>query len=180
MGAMSDTVYDKAIGGAKAKTKGRRRGATGPKTAQQIETHEKRIKALELRKAGFSYREIAKQVGWADPKSARIGVEVMLREYVPQDVVDDVRKLECERLDALWRPQYRAAIQGDRLAVDRCLHIMERRAALLGLDAPIRIQQQVITEDDLETAIEKFNREAEALEARAWQAGSTPPPALPE
>jgi hypothetical protein len=42
---------------------------------------------------------------------------------------------------------YRQAIRGDRLAVDRCLQITDRRARLLGLDAPIRIQQQVVTED---------------------------------
>ena len=36
----------------------------------------------------------------------------------------------------LWRPMYLRAIAGDYLAVDRCLRIMDRRAALNGLDAP--------------------------------------------
>ena len=54
-----------------------------------------------------------------------------------QEAADEVRALELARLDALlaalW-PQ-----QGEPAVVDRVLRIMERRAKLLGLDAPTRV-----------------------------------------
>jgi hypothetical protein len=61
-------------------------------------------------------------------------------------------------------PMYVKALKGDYLAVDRCLRIMDRRAALNGLDAPIRVRQAVITEADIDAAIARIDREADALE----------------
>ena len=42
---------------------------------------------------------------------------------------------------------------------------MARRAALNGLDAPLRVRQAVITEEDIDLAIARLDREAEALES---------------
>jgi predicted ABC-type ATPase len=38
-------------------------------------------------------------------------------------------------------------------------------AKLLGLDAPIRVRQEIITADDIDQAIREMNEEADALEA---------------
>ena len=76
-----------------------------------------------------------------------------------------MRRIENERLDQLWGPMYAKALNGDCRAVDSCLRIMNRRAALYGLDAPQRIRQAVITEADIDLAIARIEREAEALEA---------------
>jgi hypothetical protein len=56
---------------------------------------------------------------------------------------------------------------------------MDRRAALNGLDAPIRVRQAVITEGDIEKAIVRIDREANALEARglAGEGPESPPTA---
>lgn len=115
----------------------------------------------------MSFPSIAKQLGYADSGHAYRSIDALLTR-TEQEVADSYRKLEVERMDALFRPMYTQGIQGNRNAVDRCLKIMERRAALLGLDAPIRIQQLVVTDEDLEKAIERFNAEAEILESRAW------------
>ena len=57
-----------------------------------------------------------------------------------------MRTLELERLDKLWFAMYRQATQGNQGAVDRCIRIMERRAKLLGLDAPTKTE--LSTKDD--------------------------------
>lgn len=53
-----------------------------------------------------------------------------------QEPADEVRMLEVERLDSLlnglWQRRHVPEI------TDRILRIMERRAKLLGLDAPVR------------------------------------------
>ena len=93
-----------------------------------------------------------------------------LRDTVPKEVTDEVRQIENERF---WGPMYVRALNGDHRAVDRCLRIMARRAALNGLDAPIRLRQAIITEQDIDLAIARMDREAEALEG-AISAGDRP------
>jgi hypothetical protein len=75
---------------------------------------------------------------------------------------------------------YVKALKGDCLAVDRCLRIMARRAALNGLDAPIRVRQAVITEDDIDAAITRIDREAETLEGSGsgGEGPDSPPTAI--
>ena len=63
--------------------------------------------------------------------SALDEVRAKIAETAPQ-----VLTMELERLDSLWRTVYPEAKRGNLGAVDRSLRIMERRARLLGLDAP--------------------------------------------
>jgi hypothetical protein len=87
-----------------------------------------------------------------------------MREHIPAELIEGVRLLELARLDDLFTVMYRQAMDGSRLAVDRCLRIMERRAALVGLDAPLQIRQAVISEDDFSEAIRQLEAEATALD----------------
>ena len=52
------------------------------------------------------------------------------------ELAEHVRTLELQRLDELMVQPYQAACRGDLRAVDAVLKIMDRRAQLLGLDAP--------------------------------------------
>ena len=61
-----------------------------------------------------------------------------------------VRDLEVKRLDNIMIRRYPQAMDGNQGAVDRMLRIMERRAKLLGLDAPT---QQTIQHSGLELNI---------------------------
>jgi hypothetical protein len=144
-----------------------RRGATETNTPAKILAAQRERNALVLRQAGATYTKIAKQLGYRNRSSAADAVTRALARTTPKPLADEVRRLELERLDDLWRSMYPKAVQGDHLAVDRCLRIMARRAALLGLDAPQRVQQLVITDEQLLEAIERWNREAEVLEAAA-------------
>lgn len=51
-----------------------------------------------------------------------------------QPLAEEYRTLEVLRLDSLLSVYYPKAMDGDGWSMDRCLRLMERRAALLGLD----------------------------------------------
>lgn len=121
-------------------------------------TEAKRIKAtirrafvLELRKSGKSYREIAAETinkfGAAklpngyDERYAWFDVDTELKRLNSEmsDNAKEVRRLELERLDVLQDTLWPLAIGGNLAAIDRILRIAQRRAELLGLDAPTKI-----------------------------------------
>jgi hypothetical protein len=52
---------------------------------------------------------------------------------------DEVRLLDLVRLDKLWAAHYTRACRGNHRSTMICLRIMERRARLLGLDAPLHV-----------------------------------------
>lgn len=114
------------------------RGAGEPRTSpRRITAIERQRQALELRKAGCSYRVIADQLGYANASGAIKAVAKALRASV-QEPAAELRTLELERLDSLLRALWPQAIKGNTAAVDRVLKIMDRRAGYLGLDAPAR------------------------------------------
>lgn len=112
---------------------------------------EKQRQALELRKGGVGYRAIADRLGYKSPSSAHEAVETALRRTI-QEPADEVRKLELERLDSLLMAMWPQAIAtkekaANPLAVDRVLRIMARRAAYLGLDAPVKFSIEKVVND---------------------------------
>jgi hypothetical protein len=68
--------------------------------------------------------------------------------------VQQLRVLESQRLDALLEAVWPQAAQGHLPAVDRAVRILERRARLLGLDAPQ--QSEVLTIDRIDAEIERL------------------------
>lgn len=147
--------------------KGQQWGNNSPTGPRMIAAQRKANEAVELRAAGLTFGQIATQLGYPSEGNAWRAVMKVLKNSAPEST-DQVRQMEVRRLDAMFRPLYVQALRGDRLAVDRCLKIMERRAGLLGLDAPIRIQQMVITEDQIREGIARLRQEVEVLEARSW------------
>lgn len=95
--------------------------------------------ALELRRAGKSYPEIAAALGVATSHAHRLVEEGMTdaRSQVGAEAAQ-LRSEEISRLDAMLQGLWPAARKGGVTAVDRVLKIMERRARLLGLDSPVR------------------------------------------
>jgi hypothetical protein len=97
----------------------------------------RRLRALQLRLAGSSYRQIAAALGTTHPTAIK-DVDAMLREYA-EEPAEKVRSAEAARLDRLLLAHWPAAILGNLKATDTVLQIMARRAALLGLDAPRKV-----------------------------------------
>ncbi len=119
-------------------------------SAERLETAERRVYTLDLRKTGATYVAIAEQV------IRHFGLERLPRGYDARyaykdvarelerinreraDSADTVRTLELERLDRMFLSTWPQVTAGHLGAIDRALRIMERRAKLLGLDAPER------------------------------------------
>lgn len=137
-----------------------------PRTERQIDTAERDAQAARLRHYGFSYRQIAKQMGWESPASAHRAVGRALREII-REAAEDLVKLETERFDAALAPVLRIIETGTPLeqlaAVDRLVKLSESRRKLLGLDAPTRTDLRIT--DSLDAQLEQLASEVAALEA---------------
>lgn len=114
------------------------RSQNGQKTKPEtIEARMKAAKALELRMEGKSFDQIAEEAGYNSRQAAHDAVKRAL-DRIEREPADALVKLDLERLDVLWQIQYLNAQSGDVQAMAACMKIMERRARLLGLDAPIK------------------------------------------
>jgi len=109
--------------------------------ARQIAIQLRRARAIELKKAGATYRQIGEQLG-CGMKTAWRDVDYELKATISEmtESADALRALELARLDRLQVAIWPKAIAGDNLrAVATILKVMSRRAALLGLDAPTKV-----------------------------------------
>lgn len=138
------------------------------------DTAERDAEACRLRTRGHSFQQIADTLGFTDRSLARRAVQRALAEVVHEAATEYVQ-VQLEQLDALTVEALRV-LEGEHLvasagrlvlgpdgeplvdgmpklnAIDRLLRIMERRAKLLGLDAPTR--HAVTTADvDLDAAV---------------------------
>jgi hypothetical protein len=91
--------------------------------------------ALDLRKAGLTFREIGERMGVSEQRAHAIVTQELARLNAKRaESAEAVTRLEIERLDALLSAVWPAAEKGDLAAVDRVLSVMHRRARLLGID----------------------------------------------
>jgi hypothetical protein len=150
------------------------RGHNGQYTRTE-ETAERDAEAARLRSRGWSYQQIADELGYAHHSNARKAVKRAL-EAIVAEPAEDLRQIELGRLDAMWQialavlERYHVTVSNGRLitiggkpleddgpvlaALDRLLKIQERRARLLGLDAPARTH--VTVTDSMEAEIERL------------------------
>jgi transposase-like protein len=120
------------------------------------------IEAVKLRVEGNTYTEIARRVGYANRSTAFHAVNREL-ERTAQEPADQLRTLECERLNELLRALWPKAMAGNTQAVEKILMVMDRRARYLGLDAPVRIDVTEQIRILVETAVATGLDEAEAV-----------------
>ena len=101
----------------------------------------RREEALRHRLSGATYRVIADRMGCSEPKAwLYVNDELARLNKDRTEIAEDVRRQEVERLDALLAGLWDAATGGDIQASTAALRVMERRAKLLGLDAPTRLE----------------------------------------
>ena len=106
---------------------------------QQVRAHDRHLRALELRKAGATYQQIADELGYAGPRGAHKAVASALKATL-KEPAEEVRTLELARLDAALLAIWRRVTRGEEKAIDRLLAIMKKRMELLGLAAPRQTQ----------------------------------------
>jgi hypothetical protein len=127
---------------------------------KRIAAAERQARAITLRKAGLGYAAIAQQCGYAGPSGAYAAVMTALRA-VTREPAAELRDLELARLDELLQGLWLDARKGNVQKIDRVLKIMQRRADLLGLDAPRRVAD-----------VTDHRRDAERIAAEIGKAGA--------
>lgn len=95
------------------------------------------FEAHKLRMAGYPWKVVAEQVGYANDQTAIVEVRAYLQRAALE--MDDQRRaealaMELDRLDTLQAAVWPAALGGDVKAVDSALRVMSLRAKLLGFD----------------------------------------------
>jgi hypothetical protein len=137
-------------------------GEHGRSKAQMAADIEKQGQVLALRKAGLTFERIAQQLGYADRSGAYVAYQAAMKRLVLIPAAEE-RDLMAVRLDDLLAGSYAKAIQGDPKAVLSCLRILDRRARLLGLDAPTKVSMTV--SDPMVAEIERLALELGVVEA---------------
>ena len=122
---------------------------------------DKEIKVLELRRAGLTWQRIAEETGYADHTGAYAAYKRAIKRTMQQPA-DELREAELDRIDRLQLALWPKAMKGDNASINTIVRLMERRARLLGLDTPIKIQQDVVNWDGNES-IDRAVRELAAL-----------------
>lgn len=150
--------------------------------AEEVALAEKEAQAINLRRAGATYEDIARQVGYSDPSGAYRAVQRVLRRTI-QEPADDLRTLEGQRLERLMMAVWPLALgreirtadgkvtreDPNLKAVEAARKIIADRRTLFGLDSPIPVLGS--GEDvDLEEIAKQLTSDAPELELNAVMA----------
>lgn len=156
------------------------------RTPEQIQADRK---AADLRSLGYTYQMIADRMDVSVAAAHRM-VDRAIQE-IPTEGTEQVRKMELEKLDNLERrllyiinqQSYKTSASGRVIeyegkpvldttpqiqAIGAALKVIDKRAKLLGLDAPTKVETEVTVFDGTgEVERELYER---ALAWRQWQA----------
>ena len=118
----------------------RRGHTTRRKPGEDAKTRERAARALDLRITGATYRQIA-QALHVNEKTAYYDVQDELGrlDALTRQQAERLRDLEMRRLDQLTVALASGIRAGEPRAVLAAVRLMERRAKLLGLDAPLQV-----------------------------------------
>lgn len=124
------------------------RDLTARKGAQQHRTLENALEVARLRhEKGMSYRNIGVELGMTHTWARALYLKWLEQQH--KEIKAEGKLLvvaELRKLDNLWELNYTRAtdpsidVAEQQAATDRCLKISDRRRALLGLDAPERME----------------------------------------
>ena len=133
------------------------------------EVAEEQIRCYELRLTGASIRQIATITGLGVATVHKL-IKLEIDERVTP-LAEEARRMELDRLD-VWLARLTVQInKGVAVArnVEVALRVSERRARLLGLDAPERVDAQVTETTVFDTEFTALVREVQAAAALAEQ-----------
>lgn len=116
--------------------------ARGKLAVAQTTSAQLTVEMLELRKQGWTYQAIGDQYGITAP-SAYQRVKKALHDLVVEPA-EEVRQIELGKLDRAEKAISAKVEAGDTRAIDSMLRIMERRARYMGLDAPVKVEADVV------------------------------------
>jgi IS30 family transposase len=109
----------------------------------KLSSAEKKAKAVELRRKGYQFKEIGRELGVTEGRAHQIISEECKRwRDNSQEAVEDLRQFEAMELEELRKHLWQMIDNAEDPAaltpalIDKFLKLQERRAKLFGLDAP--------------------------------------------
>lgn len=120
------------------------------------ELWERRMKALTLRNAGYTFSVIAAQLG-ISATVCRGDVRVAMREVLSSTVEEDVAR-QVSVLRDMQHGAYSAAMMGDKDSIMSIVRCLEQEAKLKGLYAPQRMAVGISDVDFAEQAAVLFEK----------------------
>lgn len=169
----------------------------GHSRAQRASIAERRAKLIKYRLAGRPYDDFWQELGYSSRDAATKDFCRALEQNIAEQrtSMEVYREAELMRLDQLTleavkilatrhlvvapggkvvhHPETGQPLEDDAIrlaAIDRLIKIQDRRAKLLGLDAPQRME--VLTIDAIDAAIADLNQRIAAADAEAAQAAA--------
>ena len=141
-------------------------------TSEEAEMKRRDARVYELRIQGDTFEQIASEVGFSGPSGAWQAYQRIKSEWIFESV-EEARQLELMRLDELQVAVWDRAINGELPAAHCVLKIMDRRAKLLGLDKPekVEVNKWDFNAEDLDAEVQRIvtmmnEREDQFMERR--------------
>ena len=103
--------------------------------------------ALGLYMAGYNYAEIGRELGLEQSTIRRYIRDLIQESSI--EIADEIRDVELARMARLDRTFWPMALKGDHKAARIVLETMQRRAKMLGLDAPKKIEFRDVAMEEL-------------------------------
>lgn len=145
-------------------------GRHNPKTApKRIIKLERAAQALELRKQGWQFPEIAEALGVSTPCAFKYVNQYLeqLRKQAKSSA-EELRDLELHRMDDMQNALWEKVLKGDRDSIQSVIKISERRSKLLGLDKPLKVAETTPDGDEKQQQpVQNVNYNFESVEEAA-------------
>lgn len=142
------------------------------KTNEKINIVQRQIMALELRKAGFSYRAIAERCHVTHMQAYRdVQSELKRLDDIGLETAVELRSMELERLDMAIKGLMPFVEAGSAMHVTALVKVIAERSKLLGLYAPEQFEEKVtvvneLSDDERATRINSILERARAIRDR--------------
>jgi hypothetical protein len=122
------------------------------------------LAAVKLKLAGATYAEIAQLQEYSSPAAARLAVERAIADSGDSDVdYKMMRAIASAQLDGLMKSVAARALDkndSEHLAyVRQAVSIIDRKAKLWGLDAPVKMEVSNPSVDEFNAMVDKFVQE---------------------
>lgn len=111
-----------------------KQAARAARAQQREKLQQLRNNALEYRKLGFTYRQIAQQLGISKSTAQRYVAGELNK--ITRDNGEELLALQLERYDQLLAAVMGNATQGDVFAIDRAVTILRQIERLTGIETP--------------------------------------------
>jgi hypothetical protein len=123
----------------------------------EFEARKRDARVFELRIQGFTFEQIASEVGYQGASGAWQAYQRVKESHIFESV-EEARQLELMRLDEMQFAIWDRAINGELSALSCVLKIMDRRAKLLGLDKPekVDVNKWDFNSGDLDAEVQKI------------------------